>query len=180
MSFLVVAAGHSGTKWLAVQLGKAPGWTVEHEPDSLTSARLVAARFANRSRYGEVNSFLLTSARHIPADCKAVLLRNPYAIARSVARTGHALADAVIYVRESLSTLDGLVRDGFHVIRFADMVSDASYLIRCAFRLGVTSLREEQVTFEKLNEHKGTDVDLSLSPTARLEFDDFIDLYGVL
>lgn len=177
MTFLVVSAGHSGTMFLASQLAKAPGWTVLHEPDCAVSARIAGLRFLRIGNYGEVNSFLLTAARWIETDRRAVLLRNPYDVARSVCSTGHSGHDSVMYVRECLSTLDGLARDGWQVIRFCDIVSSPAQLTLAARRLGIVTLSEFDVDMVPLNRHAGETAMPHLDEITVREFDDFVRIY---
>ena len=179
MTFLVVAAGHSGTKFLASQLAMAEGWTVLHEPNSVISARIAARRFLRADNYGEVNSFLLTAARRIPSDRRAVLLRNPYDLAKSIACTGHL--NAAMYVRECISMLDNLARDGWQTIRFPDITSDPAYVVRCARRLGIATLRESDVDVAtRVNKHRhGLDEPpvVEFDPPTVREFDAFTRRY---
>ena len=70
--------------FLAAALDLSPSWCVEHEP-ALGSGSLpqVISRF-QRSNYGEVNSCVRQWLDSIPVKRKAVILRDPRAIAVSV------------------------------------------------------------------------------------------------
>ena len=175
MTFAVTACGHSGTMFLAQQLGRARGWTVLHEPDESVSFRAANQRFEGKLRYGEVNSYLLSGFSRLNVPHKAVILRNPYDICQSVARSGGG-EQALWYVRESISTLDCLAASGIPVILFRKMVSDPEYLIGIARMLGV-ELTEVDVT-AKVNEHRGTlHLPLIFNKIVRSEFDAFLQRY---
>jgi hypothetical protein len=172
MSFLVVAAGHSGTKFLAKQLNRARGWTVRHEPDDLMIPELVNSRFED-SNYGEVNSWLLCSIRHIKCDNKLLLLRNPFDILYSIHRDSHfsgCPAAVVVYVREAMAILDGLIRDGYSYTKFRDITTSKERICVAAMQLGIDSLRESQLDLNKVNEHLGDKPELELPTTLIREF----------
>lgn len=153
---------------------------MEHEPNGLISARLTCCRFKPGQKYGEVNSYLLTSARYIGADYKAVLLRDPYQICRSIVRTGNRTVEGtILYVREGISILDNLARDGFQVIRFRGITTDRNYLIRCARRLGIENLTRRMIDLSPINHHVGKERRIIYGTEDRREFDEFKDLYGL-
>ena len=155
MSFLVVAIGHSGTQFLAEQLGRAPGWKVEHEPDRFILPATCNWRFSVKN-YGEVNSRLLNSARHIVVDHKAVLIRNPYEVARSIfvdSMFKECPKAVLTYVHEALSQVDSLIRDDYHVIRFSEITTDVDAVVEAARKLGIETLRPSMCDLKKRNPH---------------------------
>jgi len=182
MSFLVVAVGHSGTKFLANQLSRAPGWRVCHEPDTKVHPALVSNRFYGR--YGEVNSWLLYAARHIPADKKAVLLRNPYDILRSVVRDKESelcslLEASISYVRESMAVAHGLILDGYPFFRFSEITTSKWAIISASKQLGINNLTIDLVDLEPVNEHCGPEPVLDLSDPIREELNLYCYEYGL-
>ena len=140
-TFLVTGCGHSGTKLLSLQLGEAEDWVVEHEPDEAIAAWVASRRFERAERekinYGEVNSFLLAAALDVPADRKAVLLRNPYNLVYSIAQPGKE--EAVIdYVRGGIAWIESLLSRGFTAIAFKGITGkDPNYVVERARELGV-------------------------------------------
>jgi len=181
MSFIVVSAGHSGTKFLARELNRSTGWNVMHEPDESIHPDIVNKRFCGKTKYGEVNSWLLSSAMEIDATRKAVLLRNPYDILLSILRSS-CVSDSplasLIYVRESMARMDSLIRHGFDLIRFDRVTTDQEYLVESAASLGV-NLELSRVDMTPVNQHIGNYVEMILSDVVRSEFDLYCDYYDL-
>ena len=174
MSFLVTGMGRSGTLFLARELGKADGWTVFHEPDRHMAYHHVYHRFrGGRDRYGEVNSYLLSSALDLKAHVNrvAVIIRNPYDVARSMFRKGRT--DAPVHVQQCLIELDRLLRSGWPVIRFSRMTTDREYLVECASLLGV-KLDPAKVDLTPANSGEG-DAEPSFNDEMRKEYNGFIE-----
>jgi len=187
-TFLVTACGHSGTAWLARELGKAPGWVVEHEPNEAIGYENVAQRFrlaeyavekgvADAPHYGEVNSYLLASARRINAHRRAVLLRDPYLIAASIARSVCPTC-AVTYVRESIAQLDALVKcDDFLPLNLRELAGDKRNVWDAGKLLGVKSIDLSAVDLTPFNQHPGPEIELPLGSWAEREFSAFKEEY---
>lgn len=180
MSFLVVGLGHSGTKYLATQLGKAYGWEVCHEPDTYIAADIVNKRFRYRYTYGEVNSWLLGSARRIKVDRRGVLLRDPWAILHSIMRRQDMSEEyASMYVREGIEIINGLVDDGWMVIRLMDIVYDRRILGRVAQSLGIDTLDLSLVDSMVLNHHDGMEREIRVTSEMDQEFSRYNDRHGL-
>ena len=178
MTFAVAACGHSGTMFLATQLGKAKGWTVKHEADETFSYRLANERFATQEKYGEVNSYLLSCLMQLKVDKKAILLRNPYDICQSISRNGYGQF-AVNYVRECVSMLDGLASQNVPVFLFRKIVSDPEYLSACAEMLGVDLPASEIDVKTIINRQHGTPQTLTFNAVTQLEFNEFMERYAL-
>lgn len=174
MTFAITACGHSGTKWLATQLAKVEGWTVEHEPDTSIALEWVQPRF-ERSFYGEVNSYLLSCFNRLRVAQRRLLLRDPYEIARSVARSWQS-DRAIDYVREGISILDGLALSGIKVVRLRDLSGSRVRLQEFAESLGLF-IPLSCLDLQIINHHKGTEYPLHLDPIVVREFDDFKERY---
>lgn len=145
-TFLVSGMGRSGTTFLSVMLNRAEGWDVKHEPDQAMMWQFAKHRFAIKSNYGEVNSFLLLAMPHIQVDTVAVILRDPFQILASMLRTGYQLKGATYLILQAITHLNHLVLEyDVYPIYFPRLVHDPEYLIQVAQFLGVTTLREEQV-----------------------------------
>lgn len=179
MTFAITGCGHSGTKWLATQLAKAEGWTVEHEPDTSIALRWVQPRFNRSEFYGEVNSYLLTCFPRLRVNRKYLLLRDPYEIIRSVARSWQS-ERAVDYVREAISLIDVTLHcdKTILVTRLVDLSSSRLYVQSFAESLGL-KIPLSYLSTDRVNHHEGADYPLHLSPIVVREFDDFKERYGV-
>lgn len=165
---------------MAAQLSKAPSWTVEHEPDFHMHPDWVNRRFLGRERYGEVNSWLLACADRVEVDRRAVLLRNPYEVALSIARRGYGRY-TVPYVHECITILDGLIQSGrYHVLRFREVTTSKRKLLDAAAVLGINTLTEDMLDLTPVNHHEGLAEEvLSFSEVARIEYDRFVKEYDL-
>jgi len=135
-TFAITGMGRSGTAFLAGVLNGADGWTVEHEPVSgFRSVREAQARFARAGgNYGEVNSYLRFGILALKVDARAVIVRDPVEIFRSMFARGRP---RLAHLGEALHALDAAIRAGVPAISFARMTSNAEYLRRVARSVGV-------------------------------------------
>ncbi len=158
-SFIVTGHGRSGTRFLAKTLDRAKDWNVAHEPNQDMHLESVSGRFEERLRsdqwegYGECNSFLLYTFRHIAVDRRAIIVRDPHEIAVSMANVGHA-PNAVFadHLASSLAIIDDALEadSSTKLIRFDQMTCHGDYLLTVAKWLGVR-LDAAELCFNKDN-----------------------------
>lgn len=179
-NFLVVAAGHSGTKFLADQLNTNSSWKVLHEPNDSICHHYVNTRF-NEDKYGEVNSWLLSSADLINSKVKAAILRSPYKILSSILRQSeveNCKTSCLIYVRESIAKITSLVlTSNFIPINFDKLTTDKNYFTSVAYNLGVDDLDVSSVNLSPINRHIGEEQTVDLSKTTIDEFNTYCEYF---
>lgn len=135
-TFLITGFGRSGTMFLACALNQSPTWEVAHEPAGDQDSRdAVCARFARRTRYGEVNSRVRNWVQSVPAERKAIILRNPREIAVSV--YNRCQEETAARLEGVWRLLDSHIRAGLPVFRLEEFTQHEAALRRIAMWAGI-------------------------------------------
>lgn len=164
MSFAVTALPHSGTTWLARVLAASRDHEVwhEHAGDASLCTKTgfyerVAGRFRGRDRYGEVSALLRFVLDDLPADRKAVIVRDPAEVMlSSVNRDPERYAikrftRMVEELEQGLRLLDRSAKNGVKVVRMDRITTDRAALAALIDHLGVPDVSADDVDLTPMN-----------------------------
>lgn len=147
-TFCVTGMGRSGTKFLSQVLNLSETWDVKHEPKGgqakqAKNVKMQKDRWAKKSFYGEVNSYMRWGLLELPVEKKAVILRDPYDLVWTIYNRKGGTLNTVMKAEltDVFKMLDHYITT-FRVkyFYFEQFTRDPQVILKIAEHVGITDL----------------------------------------